>query len=617
MAASRRFFAPPHRDPRSHEVAGVRPGSALAARLRTCSAPPHRNPRSREAAGIPPASALVTRLRTRAAILIAGALAIAAGAAASAHVGTSNAYFDGAAGPYGVRVIVRTPGVIPGLAQVTVRILDGEGVRRVTVRPLRSDVGLVGAPPPDAARPVPGEAGLYGGELWLMTAGSYSVEVGVAGAAGEGTVFVPVLALAERRLVMSPAVGLGLGAAALFLFAGAVTIIGAAVRESVLEPGREPDGWRRRRGRVAMAAFSVLLVAVLAGGWRWWDAVDAAYRARIYRPWSTTAALTAAGGRQVLTLAIDDARWAASRGEPGAALLPDHGKLMHMFLVRAEDLSAFAHVHPVRDGGSDTSFSVPLPPLPAGEYRVYADIVHENGFAPTLVNTVRVPRSAPGAGRTSPAGGEAPAAGGSPGAGGSGAAGGSLAAGSSLAAGGGTPAADAGDAPAGAPVPDPDDSWATLHPYGASASESYPLPSGRNMRWERDGPIGVDEEATLRFSVTEPDGTPSALEPYMGMLSHAAVLRRDGSLFMHLHPAGSINLTAQRRFAEAEGGAEAAGGAPGAEHGGYSPSGPANRVTFPFVFPEPGAYRIVVQVKPGAAVDTAAFDVAVGEAPSS
>jgi hypothetical protein len=40
-------------------------------------------------------------------------------------------------------------------------------------------------------------------------------------------------------------------------------------------------------------------------------------------------------------------------------------------------------------------------------------------------------------------------------------------------------------------------------------------------------------------------------------------------------------------------------------------------VTFPFVFPEPGAYRIVVQVKIGTAVETAAFDVEVGEASPS
>ena len=595
MAAPRWFRMTAHRYARPPGCDEIPMADALVARLWARAAIPRAGTlvnRPWARATIPRAGALVARLWARAAIPIAGVLVAAAGAVASAHVGTSNAYFDGAAGPYGVRVIVRTPGVIPGLAQVTVRVLDGGGVERVTVRPLRSDAGLEGAPPPDAARPVRGEAGLYGGELWLMTAGSYSVEVGVAGAAGEGTVFVPVLALAERRLGMSPAVGLGLGTAALFLFAGAVTIIGAAVRESVLEPGRAPDVWRRRRGRRAMAVSTVVLAAVLGGGWRWWDAVDAAYRSRIYRPWSTTAALSAAGGRPLLTLAIDDPRWPGSQAQAGAALVPDHGKLMHMFLVRDEGLSAFAHLHPVRVGDGEASFTAPLPPLPAGDYRIYADIVHENGFAPTLVNAVRVPAGGPGAGGSSPAGGEAPAAGGW------------------SAAGGG--------APAGGPAPDPDDSWATLRPHGASASESYPLPSGRTMRWERDGPIAVDEEATLRFSVTEPDGTPAVLQPYMGMLSHAAVLRDDGSLFVHLHPAGSINLTAQRRFAEAEDdGAAAAGAAPDADHGGHSPSGPANRVTFPFVFPEPGAYRIVVQVKPGAAVETAAFDVEIAEAASS
>ena len=43
----------------------------------------------------------------------------------------------------------------------------------------------------------------------------------------------------------------------------------------------------------------------------------------------------------------------------------------------------------------------------------------------------------------------------------------------------------------------------------------------------------------------------------------------------------------------------------------------AASVTFPVRLPEPGAYRIVVQVKPGAAVETAAFDVEVGDAPES
>ena len=531
--------------------------------------------------------------RRRMAILVTSLVA-AVTSITSAHVGTSNAYFDGAAGPYPVRVIVRTPGVIPGLAQASVRILAGEGIERVTVRPLRSDVGLDGAPPPDVANPVPGEQGLYSAELWLMTAGSYSVEVGVAGGEGEGTVFVPVLAVAERRLAMDPAFSVGLAAAGLFLFVGAVTIVGAAVRECVLEPGTEPDARGRWKGRFAMAGFTIVLGAFVGGGWLWWDAVDAAYHSRIYRPWNTSAEVTAAGGTSLLTLAIDDSDWRAIEGLPDAGLLPDHGKLMHMFLVRSGDLSAFAHVHPVREGRD--RFTVPLPALPAGEYRIYADIVLENGFAPTLVNAVHVPPS-----ESAPTG-RSPVAGGA-----------------------GT---EEGDLPPAGPVPDPDDSWATLLPHGASRSASYRLASGRGVRWERDGSFGVDEETTLRFSVTEPDGSPSALEPYMGMLSHAAVLRDDGAVFVHLHPAGSINLTAQMRFAEVEGARPAASAATEGGRGGSTPGGrraapghavppPASTVTFPFVFPEPGSYRIIVQVKVGAVVETAAFDVEVAEAAAS
>ena len=511
--------------------------------------------------------------RAHAVLLVAGGLIAAAAVSVSAHVGTSNAYFDGAAGPYGIRVIVRTPGVIPGLAQASVRILSGDGAERVTVRPLRSDVGLAGAPPPDPAVPVPGEAGLYSGELWLMTAGSYSIEVTVAGSEGEGTVFVPVLAVAERLLPMHPTVGFGLAGAALFLFAGAVTIVGAAVRESVLEPGRAPDGRRRWRGRIAMVLFTLVLGAVLGGGWLWWDAVDAVFRSRIYQPWTTTAEVAAPGGTPLLTLTIDDPEWRSRESEAGAVLLPDHGKLMHMFLVRADDLSAFAHIHPVRIGPD--AFRVALPPLPAGEYGIYADIVHENGFAPTLVNRVDLP--APGTRDT---------------------------------------AIEADDGPApGASAPDPDDSWAALQPHGESRSTRYVLPSGRTIRWERNALPGVDEETTLRFVVSEADGSPSSLEPYLGMLSHAVVIRDDGSVFVHLHPAGSINLTAQRRFAQAEG--VAAADVPamprGHSSGMHQASTHAGTVTFPFVFPETGAYRIVVQVKTGEMVETAAFNIEIGD----
>ncbi len=487
-------------------------------------------------------------------------LVISAALAASAHVGTSNAYFEGNAGPYGIRVIVRTPEVIPGLAQVSVRVTSGGGIERVAVRPLRWDLGLEGAPPPDPARPVAGDPNLYSAELWLMTAGSYSVHVDVAGVAGAGTTFVPVLAVAQSRLDMNWAMGAGLFGAAAFLFVGALTVFGAAVRESVLPPGTRPDAGRRTRGRLATGIGGVVLALVCWGGWAWWDNVDAAYLARIYRPPHTVSEIATANGASRLTLTVDDPSWGGRTWTP---LMPDHGKLMHMFLVKDGDLAAFAHVHPAPV--DEASFAVMWPDVPPGDYRIYADIVHESGFTQTLVDRVRVSAAPPVAELATPDNG----------------------------------------ANGPALVRDPDDSWSTVRPLGTVSGDRYVLPSARTVRWDRDAAWVADMETSLRFEVTEADGTPSVLEPYMGMLSHAAMMRDDGSIFVHLHPSGSINMAAQMRFANAEGTDTHTTGA--MRH----VLEPKNRVSFPFVFPEPGAYRVFVQVKVGGGVETAAFDVDV------
>ena len=53
-----------------------------------------------------------------------------------AHVGSPDTYFEGTAGPYPLRVVVRNPTVVPGLAQISVRLLGRQVVRRVLVLPV-------------------------------------------------------------------------------------------------------------------------------------------------------------------------------------------------------------------------------------------------------------------------------------------------------------------------------------------------------------------------------------------------------------------------------------------------------------------------------------------------
>jgi len=54
----------------------------------------------------------------------------------------------------------------------------------------------------------------------------------------------------------------------------------------------------------------------------------------------------------------------------------------------------FSH-HPVRRDFQN--FENVLPPLPGGDYQLYAEVTHENGLSQTLVAKVSLPESAGGA----------------------------------------------------------------------------------------------------------------------------------------------------------------------------------------------------------------------------
>ncbi|MEE8524004.1 MAG: hypothetical protein V3T72_08735, partial [Thermoanaerobaculia bacterium] len=430
-------------------------------------------------------------------------LAISVGA----HVGSPDIFYEGQAGPYPVRVIVRPPGVVPGLAEISVRV-EAAGVERVSARPVRWDAGLEGAPRADVAQPVRGDNTLYSAELWLMTSGSYSVYVTVEGDRGEGTAIVPVQSVATRRLEMPSWIGAVLAILGVLLVAGAVRIAGAAV-DSTLAAGEEPDGRKRWRARRAMVVATGLTALILWGGKAWWTSIDGDHLRSLFTAYSTRAAVEVEGGWRILELEIDDERW-----QRAPALAPDHGKLMHMFLIREPELDAFAHVHPVRQ--SEALFAVALPDLPAGRYRVYADVIDESAFAQTLTQSVEIP----------------------------------------------APVADPGPPPAGL-EPDPDDSW---HLGSPASADRHPFDDGFVMTRETSGePVTVGREMTLAFTLTDASGEPAALEPYMGMTSHAAVRRHDGAVFVHLHPTGTISMAAQRLFERRLTGAEKT-----MDHGGHA-----------------------------------------------
>ena len=491
------------------------------------------------------------------ALAIAGAVVVC-----SAHVGTFDVFYAGKAGPYDVQVTVRPPGVIPGLAQITVRI-NGTGVRRVTAQAAVWNLGTRGAPSPDEATPVVGAPGLYSAQLWLMTSASYAVNVAVEGAQANGRVVVPVTAVATKRLPMIPGLGWTLAGLAVFLSVGALTIFRAAAAESTLPPGEEPDARRKWRGRSAAAVGGVVVGALLLGGWNWWNGVDGNYARRMYRALKASASVAGGDTARTLRLSIDDQRWANRQSSP---LVPDHGKMMHLFLVRAPGMDAFAHLHPTLIDSA--TFDAALGDTPAGRYRFYADIVHETGFAETLTGEVDVP-----APRPADHGG------------------------------------DADDGVSAAP---------------ASAGDSVRISDGATIVWQRPTQLvaGVDEP--LRFSVVGADGAPAELEPYLGMTGHALVSRNDGLVFVHLHSGGSFAMVSQQVLEAVQRGDTLPSVRPGASPraviraadttamtGHSAPRWRGDDLSFPFAFPSAGKYRIWVQVKRNGRVQTGAFDATV------
>ena len=280
---------------------------------------------------------------------------------ATAHVGSPDSIFEGMAGPYRLRVIVRTPGVVPGLADISVRLLDAPRPRAITVLPLRGGTPTAALPPADTARPVSGDSSLYAAQLWLMAAGAYSVQVTASGPAGSGSALVPVMSVATRVLPMDRPLTWALGALGLFLCIGALEVVVAAARESTLAPGVEPDGARRLRAWLVTGVAAAILGLGVWGGRRWWDAADASHAEGMYRPTRVSATVREGPSGRALDLRLDSASWRSRGWTP---LIPDHGKLMHLFLVRDAGFPGFAHLHPLLvDSGT---FLRPCPPCPRG-----------------------------------------------------------------------------------------------------------------------------------------------------------------------------------------------------------------------------------------------------------
>lgn len=228
----------------------------------------------------------------------------------------------------------------------------------------------------------------FTGKVWLMASGSWEIRIEVEGTEGKAQLAVPVPSFARRTLPMQKTLGVLLFGLMLFLSLGIISIAGAAVREGVLDPGVPASARQVRYGRIAMViAAGVVLGSLALGNW-WWNAEAAELVHKMLYQAPTLNASLQAGNH--LVLQIEDNYWHQLREKSWSMrLIPDHGHVMHLFVLRVPAMDRFYHLHPVQS--QQDTFAAELPKMEAGHYQIFADIVRESGFSETMVRDIDLP----------------------------------------------------------------------------------------------------------------------------------------------------------------------------------------------------------------------------------
>jgi hypothetical protein len=475
-----------------------------------------------------------------------------------AHIGSPDVYEQGNAGPYKLFIVVRPPQVIPGVAEIEVRS-ETPGIDRIDITPIPLTGEASKHPPvPDAMRKPTSDPQFFTGHLWIMATGSWQVRFTVAGNRGAGVLSIPLPATAMATRKMQPGLGIMLGFLGVLLLVGMIGIVGAAAREAQLPPGTNAPPARVRRSYIAMTVTLAVLVAAVILGNQWWGAEASSYADYIYKPLQMSASLQPGN---VLDLKLTDPGWLKQRKLDD--LIPDHDHIMHLYMIRWPEMGVVFHLHPQPVATGD--FHLALPTVPAGDYRLYADIVHANGFPETMVSSVNLPYIA------------------------------------------------------GRPLQG-DDAEGTAGPLnwkgdGTQTSNRYKLPDGYTMVWNKPARLTAKSPEQFTFSLLDPNGQPPKdMALYMGMTGHAAFVKTDGSVFAHIHPAGSASMAAmmmaqtQNHTQNQTQASSATTAMPGMD---MSESALPNVVSFPYGFPGDGVYRIFIQMKHGDTVETGVFDADV------
>lgn len=441
---------------------------------------------------------------------------------AHAHIGSPDTFLQAAIGPYNVLIAAHPPAVTPGALELDLRFNPDDHLTSATA-------ALDDAPPAPLQLVLDGTGAI---SLWDATPATHVLHITVQGSRGPGvyTVTLP----AQPNVAATSSTVNHLHSVLLVL---SLMLLSSAVVLAARRP--------RRRGYALLLVSAGLIMAL-----------PLMHRAH---PVTVLTADLTPSGHLDLTL--------TNPSESFREIVPDHGKLLHLFLVREPNKDVFLHLHPVQI--SSGHFDAALPAMPSGTYTLFADFYLQSAagvHGETTTLRLALPQQSRST-STDPDDSTAvlpPLT-------------------QTLSS---RPTNGSGETPVFGAVTDPS---------GTAAPHIFHLRDGYSLQLAVPPRLIPLRANLLRVTLLDPTGAPPPdMALYLGMTAHAIVLRSDDQVFAHIHPGGTLPMLM-----------------PIAAMPGMNMPPPSNVATIPYGFPTPGRYRFFVQMRHGHIIETAAFDLDV------
>ena len=217
-------------------------------------------------------------------------------------------------------------------------------------------------------------------------------------------------------------------------------------------------------------------------------------------------------------------------------LITEHNKLAHIYIFDKNKNQFMAHLHPI-NLINDYEFETCLPTMDAGEYVLYADLAHESGYSHSITQTFTLDESIQNLNFNQG-------------------------------------------------LCDPDNSYSNFSQTSVdidwtNQKESY----------------SIDDNISFDLEISR-DGKLLELDSYVGMGGHGVIVGLDSELYMHMHPLGSISMSAQKKFMKSDTENFICDfGLIEDEYGNFKELDGMGRIVFPSINLKKGQYRFFIQVK--------------------